>query len=86
MFLWITTYVIGINFWFSFLRRNLNYAAAGNSIGFAAGMFIGSTCFTLLVSEQFSNLYLNTSPGTGGLITMKSTKVNLINYILWLKN
>lgn len=35
-------------------------------------MFIGSVCFTLLVSEQFNITYFRAAPGTGGLITMKS--------------
>lgn len=54
-------------------RKNVGYASTSNSAGLAIGMFIGSVCFTLLVSEQFSNKYFRMKPDVGGLITMKST-------------
>lgn len=56
-----------------FFRKNVSHASTCNSVGVPLGMFIGSVCFILLVSEQFSNKYLRTLPETGGLLTMKST-------------
>jgi len=47
------------------------------SIGVPIGMFIGSVCFTLLVSEQFSVKYLGAITGAGGVITMKSTDMKI---------
>lgn len=51
----------------------MGYASTCNSVGVPVGMFIGSICFTLLVSKSFSDKYLWTRPGTGELVTMKST-------------
>jgi len=56
-------------------RKNVGYASTCNSVGVPFGMFIGSVCFTLLVSDQFNTTYFRATPGTGGLITMKSTKI-----------
>ncbi|XP_022174745.1 acetyl-coenzyme A transporter 1-like [Myzus persicae] len=53
-------------------KKNVGYASTCNSVGVPFGMFIGSVCFTLLVSEQFNITYFRATPGTGGLITMKS--------------
>jgi len=47
------------------------------SIGVPIGMFIGSVCFTLLVSEHFSVKYLGAIIGAGGVITMKSTDMKI---------
>lgn len=44
-------------------------------VGVIFGMYIGSVCFTLLVSEGFSNTYLRSTPGVGGLITIKSKEI-----------
>lgn len=63
-----------LNFDFIY-RKNVGYASTCNSVGVPFGMFIGSVCFTLLVSEQFNATYFRATPGTGGLITMKSTKI-----------
>lgn len=53
-------------------KKNVSYASMCPSIGVPIGMFIGSVCFTLLVSEQFSVKYLGAITGAGGVITMKS--------------
>jgi len=53
----------------------VSYASVCPSIGVPIGMFSGSVCFTLLVSEQFSVKHLGTIPGAGGIMTMKSTDV-----------
>lgn len=54
-------------------RKNMNYSSTCNALGIPIGMFIGSVCFTLLVSEKFSDKILHRTPGSGGLVTMKST-------------
>jgi len=38
-------------------------------------MFLGSVCFTLLVSEQFNVTHFRAAPGAGGLISMKGMKI-----------
>lgn len=53
-------------------KKNISYASVCPSVGVPIGMFTGSVCFTLLVSEQFSVNFLKTTPGTGGIMTMKS--------------
>ncbi|XP_060851932.1 acetyl-coenzyme A transporter 1-like [Rhopalosiphum padi] len=53
-------------------KKNVSYASLCPSIGVPIGMFLGSVCFTLLVSEQFNVKYLGTATGKGGIITMKS--------------
>jgi len=66
------------NFEITFLilsRKNVSYASLCPSIGVPIGMFLGSVCFTLLVSEQFNVKYLGTATGKGGIITMKSTEI-----------
>lgn len=55
------------------LRKNVGYASTSNSAGLPIGMFIGSVCFTLLVSEQFGKKYFKIESDKGGLVTMKST-------------
>lgn len=61
--------------WIFFNRKNVSYASTCNSVGVPFGMFIGSVCFVLLMSEQFNINYFRAAPGSGGLITMKSTKI-----------
>ncbi|XP_060878936.1 acetyl-coenzyme A transporter 1-like [Metopolophium dirhodum] len=53
-------------------KKNVSYASVCPSIGVPIGMFSGSVCFTLLVSEEFSVKHLGTIPGAGGIMTMKS--------------
>ncbi|CAI6347969.1 unnamed protein product [Macrosiphum euphorbiae] len=53
-------------------KKNVGYASVCPSIGVPIGMFSGSVCFTLLVSEEFSVKHLGTIPGAGGIMTMKS--------------
>ncbi|XP_015365764.1 PREDICTED: acetyl-coenzyme A transporter 1-like [Diuraphis noxia] len=53
-------------------KKNVSYASVCPSIGVPIGMFSGSVCFTLLVSEEFSVKYFGTNLGTGGIMTMKS--------------
>ncbi|CAI6366795.1 unnamed protein product [Macrosiphum euphorbiae] len=53
-------------------KKNVGYASTCNSVGVPFGMFIGSVCFTLLVSDQFNSTYFRSTPGTGGLVSMKS--------------
>jgi len=45
------------------------------SIGVPIGMFSGSVCFTLLVSEEFCVKHFGTTLGTGGVMTMKSKDI-----------
>lgn len=54
-------------------RKNVRYASTCNAVGVPIGMFIGSVCFTLLISEQFWNTHLRTVPSAEGLVTKKST-------------
>ncbi|CAH1724862.1 acetyl-coenzyme A transporter 1-like isoform X2 [Aphis gossypii] len=53
-------------------KKNVGYASTCNSVGVPFGMFLGSVCFTLLVSEQFNVTHFRAAPGAGGLISMKS--------------
>ncbi|KAL5239627.1 hypothetical protein ACI65C_007037 [Semiaphis heraclei] len=53
-------------------KKNVSYASVCPSIGVPIGMFSGSVCFTLLVSEEFSVKHFGTTLGTGGIMTMKS--------------
>ncbi|XP_026808439.1 acetyl-coenzyme A transporter 1-like [Rhopalosiphum maidis] len=53
-------------------KKNVGYASTCNSVGVPFGMFLGSVCFTLIVSEQFNVTYFRAVPGAGGLLTMKS--------------
>jgi len=59
----------------SLYRNNLGYASTCNSTGLPIGMFIGSVCPILLVSEEFNNKYFRVIPTTGGLMTLKSTYI-----------
>lgn len=65
----ISNYTIFLNV---FYRRNVGYASTSNSVGLPIGMFLGSVCFTLLVSEESGETYLGKKPGTGPIVTMKS--------------
>lgn len=53
----------------------MGYASTCNSIGVPLGMFIGNVCPILLVSEKFNSTYLHATPGTGGIVTMKGTRM-----------
>ncbi|XP_022174752.1 acetyl-coenzyme A transporter 1-like [Myzus persicae] len=53
-------------------RNNVGHASTCNTSGLPIGMFIGSVCPILLVSEDFTNKYLRVMPTTGGLITLQS--------------
>ncbi|KAE9541283.1 hypothetical protein AGLY_004528 [Aphis glycines] len=53
-------------------KNNVSYTSMCNSIGVLFGIFLGEVCFTLLVSEEFNTKYFRSTPGTGGLISMKS--------------
>lgn len=54
-----------------------------NSIGVLFGIFLGEVCFTLLVSEEFNTKYFRSTPGTGGLISMKSKYCGQLKLILF---
>lgn len=53
-------------------KKNVSYASVCPSVGVPIGMFSGSVCFTLLVSEDFCVKHFGTTPGAGGIMTMKS--------------
>ncbi|VVC28218.1 Major facilitator superfamily domain,Acetyl-coenzyme A transporter 1 [Cinara cedri] len=52
-------------------KNNVSYASTCNSVGVPFGMFIGNVCSILLVSEYFNNIFLRTTPSSGGVVTMK---------------
>lgn len=58
---------------FFICRENVSYASVCNTIGMALGMFISSISVNLLASEKFCNEYMRITPGTGGIISIKST-------------
>jgi len=58
----------------------MGYASTCNATGLPIGMFIGSVCPILLVSEDFSNKYFRVMPTTGGLMTLQSTYIYIYIY------
>lgn len=62
-------------FIYVFSRKNVTYASTCTTVGVIFGMFIGSVCFTLLVSEDFNNKYFRSTPGIGGLTTIQSKEI-----------
>lgn len=59
----------------------MKHSSTCNAVGVPVGIFIGATCFTLITSENFRNQLLSNSPGTGGLMTMKSTGTYCFMYL-----
>lgn len=53
-------------------KNNVGYASTCNATGLPIGMFIGSVCPILLVSEDFNNKYFRVMPTTGGLMTLQT--------------
>lgn len=58
-----------------FNRKNVSYSSTCNIVGVIFGIFVASVGFVLLVSEDFNNKYFRTTPGTGGLTTIKSIEI-----------
>lgn len=53
-------------------RNNVGYASTCNATGQVIGIMIGSLFSVLFTSEDFCNKYLRVTPGTGGIMTMRS--------------
>ena len=53
-------------------RENVGYASTCNSVGQAAGYFLGNVLFLALESADFCNKYLRVEPKDTGIITLPS--------------